>query len=160
LSEQFRIDEPTIKGYAVTHAPAEQPGSLLRRLAALSYDALLVTSVLMLATLAVLALRRGAPIEPGNTLYQLFLVATTTGFFVTFWVRGGQTLGMRAWRLRLVQSSGDPLTWKIGLLRFAASLLSILSFGLGLVWMEIDPAGLSWHDRIAGTKVVMLPKRP
>ncbi len=143
----------------MTHTPAEQPGSFMRRLAALSYDALLVTAILMLATLAVLALRGSESIRPGNLLYQGFLITTTGCFFIGFWVRGGQTLGMRAWRLRVVQHSGDPLTWKIGLVRFAAGLFSTLPFGLGLVWMLFDPAGLSWHDRIAGTKVVLLPKR-
>ena len=131
----------------------------LRRVAALSYDALLVMAVLMLMTLMLLGLRGGNPIAPGNLLYQIALFATTGCFFIGFWVLGGQTLGMRAWRLQVEQQSGEPLTWKIGIVRFAAGIVSIAPFGLGLIWVLIDPSDLTWHDRIAGTRVVILPKR-
>ena len=131
---------------------------LLRRSAAASYDTLLVAAVLMLVTLGLLALRGGESISPGNLLYQLVLIGATGCFFVGFWVHGGQTLGMRAWRLRVEQRSGEPITWKIGTIRFAAAILSIAPIGLGFFWLVIGPGGLTWHDRIAGTRVVVLPK--
>jgi uncharacterized RDD family membrane protein YckC len=132
---------------------------LLRRVAAAIYDTLLVTAVLMLVTLVLLALRGGEPISPGNLLYQIVLVGTTAGFFIGFWVHGGQTLGMRAWRLRVEQRSGESMTWKISALRFVAAILSMAPLGLGLFWLILDPEGLSWHDRIAGTRVVAVPKK-
>jgi uncharacterized RDD family membrane protein YckC len=134
------------------------PADLTRRLAALGYDVLLVAAVLMLVTLAIVALRGGRPVAPGNLLYQLALVGTTGGFFIAFWVCGGQTLGMRAWRLKVEQGSGEALNWKIGSIRFAAGILSIVTGGLGFVWILADPQKLTWHDRIAGTRVVVLPK--
>ena len=112
----------------------------------------------MLVTLTMLALRGGEPISSGNLLYQLVLIGTTACFFVGFWVYGGQTLGMRAWRLRVEQRSGEPMTWKIASVRFAAAVVSIAPLGLGFFWLVIDPEGLTWHDRIAGTRVVLLPK--
>ena len=135
-----------------------RPAGLFRRLAAAVYDALLVTALCMLTTLCAIAFRGGQPISPGNLIYQLSLVATTAVFFVGFWVHGGQTLGMRAWRLRVEQQSGKALNWKIGLVRFAAGILSIIPAGLGLLWLIVDPQRLTWHDRIAKTRVVVVPK--
>jgi len=143
----------------VNSEPEYPSAGLMRRMAALSYDTLLVISILMLVTLAIVALRGGEPVSPSNLLYQLALVAATGGFFVGFWVRGGQTLGMRAWRLRVQQASGEDLNWKVGLIRFAAGILSIAPCGLGFLWQLADAQGLTWHDRIAGTRVVVLPKK-
>lgn len=138
---------------------SEYPSAgLMRRIAALSYDVLLVAAVLMLVTLAIVALRGGRPVAPGNLLYQLALVGATGGFFIAFWVCGGQTLGMRAWRLKVQQGSGEDLNWTIGSIRFAAGMVSIATGGLGFVWLLADSQKLTWHDRIAGTRVVMLPK--
>ena len=135
-------------------AVSEQYGGLLRRLAALSYDVLLVTSVMMLLTLALLPLSGGQPIEPGNAFYQILLFVAVGCFFIGFWVYGGQTLGMRAWRLKVVQNSGEPLTWKIGLIRFISGFLSLLPLGLGVIWIAIDPEKQAWHDKIAGTRAI------
>ena len=134
------------------------PAGLMRRVAALSYDLLLVIALLMLMTLAFVALRGGRPIPSGNLLHQFALLLATGCFFVGFWVRGGQTLGMRAWRLKVEQGTGEALTIKIGVIRFAAGIVSMLPFGLGLVWLLFDSEGRTWHDRIAGTRVVLLPK--
>jgi uncharacterized RDD family membrane protein YckC len=134
------------------------PAGLFRRLAAGIYDALLVAALWMLTTLCVLAFRGGEPISPGNLLYQLSLVATTVVFFVGFWMHGGQTLGMRAWRLRVEQHSGEVIDLKTGLIRFVAGILSIIPLGLGLLWLIVDPQRLAWHDRISKTRMVLMPK--
>ena len=135
-----------------------QTAGLIRRIAALGYDILLVASLLMFVTLVFVGLRGGNTITPGSLLYQFALIATTAGFFVGFWVHGGQTLGMRAWRLKIEQRSGEALTWRIGMIRFGAGILSMLPLGLGMIWLLFDSDGLTWHDRIAGTQVVLLPK--
>jgi uncharacterized RDD family membrane protein YckC len=136
------------------------PAGLFRRLAAGIYDALLVTALWMLTTLCVLAFRGGEPINSGNLLYQLSLLATAVVFFVGFWMHGGQTLGMRAWRIRVERRSGEVIDWKTGLIRFAAGILSIIPLGLGLLWLIVDPQRLAWHDRISKTRVVLMPKPP
>ena len=144
------------------HQPVATPPALtagvFRRLAAGCYDALLLGAVWMLATLAIVAIRGGKPVPPGQIGYQLLLIGTTALFFITSWLRGGQTLGMRAWRLRVERESGEPLDVRTGILRFLGGLLSVLSGGLGLVWLWIDRDELTWHDRLAGTRVVVLPK--
>jgi len=132
---------------------------LLRRLAAGLYDGLLVIALLVIPTLLAMALRGGEPIPPGDLLFQALLLLTVGGFFTWFWSHGGQTLGMRAWRLRVEQQSGAPLTMRTALLRFGVGLLSLAVFGLGLVWILFDADKLAWHDRATGTRVVVLPKQ-
>jgi uncharacterized RDD family membrane protein YckC len=134
------------------------PAGLLRRLAALIYDLLLVIALMMLTTIALIAVNGGEPIRPGNPLYQAALVLTIASFFVGFWVYGGQTLGMRAWRISVETSSGQALDLKTGCLRFAAGVLSALPLGLGFIWMLVDRQRLTWYDRVADTRVGINPK--
>jgi len=135
------------------------PSGLLRRLAAGAYDALLVVAMWVIPTLLVMAFRGGEPIPPGNAWYQLLLLATTAAFFTWFWTHGGQTLGMRAWRLRVEQAAGAPLTNRIAVTRFGVAILSVAALGLGLWWILLDEQKRAWHDRATGTRVVVLPKK-
>ena len=82
-----------------------------------------------------------------------------TGLYATAsWRRGGQTLGMRPWRLRVV-AQGDAAPTRGALWRrYAVATLSLLAGGLGFWWAWIDRDRLTWHDRAAGTRVVRLPK--
>lgn len=143
----------------MTNSSGNPPSGLLRRLAAGLYDGMLVLALFVIPTSLVMALRGGGQVPAGDLLLQLLLLATAATFFVGFWTHGGQTLGMRAWRLRVERRTGEPLTTKIGLIRFAVGMLSIAAFGLGLLWMLVDRERLAWHDRAAGTRVVVLPKR-
>ena len=80
------------------------------------------------------------------------------GFFALFWRLGGQTLGMRAWRLQ-ARSEAGPLSWRQAWLRSVAALLSWLPAGLGFLWSLADADRLAWHDRLSGTRLVVVPKR-
>lgn len=143
--------------------PAEQPAGangdveragVARRVAALAYDLMLLAALLFIFTLTLFALRGGREIAPGTVWFQLCLAAIVVIFFAGFWVHGGQTLGMRAWRLHVVDAAGGPVRWPAALLRFAAGLLSILPAGLGLWWAAFDREGRAWHDRLSGTRLV------
>jgi uncharacterized RDD family membrane protein YckC len=112
----------------------------------------------MATTLVIVVARGGAAIPPGNLPYQALLVSITGAFFVGFWVRGGQTLGMRAWRLRVQRPDGRPLDAGLALTRLAAGSLSLLPLGAGRWWGWLDRDGLPWHDRLAGTRVVVVPR--
>jgi uncharacterized RDD family membrane protein YckC len=137
------------------HAPT---AGVLRRLAAGCYDALLLGALWMATTLAVVAVRGGQPVPAGEPGYQLLLLVVAALFFITSWLRGGQTLGMRAWRLRVERESGEALDARAGILRFLGGLLSVATGGIGLLWLWVDRDELTWHDRLAGTRVVVLPK--
>ena len=145
-------------------APAPA-ATLPRRLGALLYDALLLSGLLLLATAVLIIpydLLAARPYPHGEllhrTLLQLYLLAVIAGFFVYFWTHGGQTLGMSAWRLRVVRDDGNPLSAKDALQRFAWALLSLLPAGLGLWWSLFDPERLAWHDRRSRTRLVMVPR--
>lgn len=130
-----------------------------RRFAAGFYDLLLLAAVWMLVTLIVIVLRGGEAVRPGALPYQLLLLLAAAAFHISSWLRGGQTLGMRAWRIRLEKNSGAAIDLRTGLLRFASGLLTLASGGVGLMWLWIDRDRLPWHDRLAGTRVVVLPAK-
>ena len=132
------------------------PG-LVRRLAAILYDSLLLFATLYFATLILLPFNGGEAIRP-HPLYTLYLFAVSFLYFAWAWTRGGQTLGMRAWRLRVVRRNGLPLTWGQAALRFLAALLSWLVAGAGFWWVLVDSEHLSWHDRLSATKLVLEPR--
>ncbi len=133
--------------------------SLLRRIGAMMYDALLVVALLWLATIPFIAFRGGEAVEIGaNALYRIVLVLVIYGFFVGFWVRSGRTLGMQSWRLQLETSDGEKPGLAACTIRFFAALLSWVPAGLGFWWQLWDKERLTWHDRLSGTRIVYYPK--
>jgi uncharacterized RDD family membrane protein YckC len=121
---------------------------------------LLLTAIFVCFTLVVLAVRLGEAVPPGSWWFPLCLLAITAAFFSTFWVRGGQTLGMRAWRIRVVRDDGHALTYPQALARFGGGVAALVPAGLGLWWSLLDDAKRGWHDRWTGTRVVRVPPRP
>jgi uncharacterized RDD family membrane protein YckC len=75
-------------------------------------------------------------------------------FFAGFWSRGGQTLGMRAWRIRLVADDGGPVRLGTALLRCLVALLSWACLGAGFWTALFDRERRTWHDRLTGTHLV------
>ncbi|NND54092.1 MAG: RDD family protein [Gammaproteobacteria bacterium] len=136
------------------------PAGLGKRLLAALYDWLLVLAVMMVVSIPVVALR-GDAIATGNALYQAALMLIAGVFFCGFWVRGGQTLGMRAWRLRLISDHGaaGEVSVPAAARRYLSAWLSVMLLGLGFVWSLFDPQRRAWHDRWSGTRIVVLPKR-
>jgi uncharacterized RDD family membrane protein YckC len=174
----------------VSRRPTAVYPSLFRRLASLGYEGLLVAAIALVGGFAfsggAAALRAlfgaAGPIGSGTVeraLLQVFLVALLGAYFVWSWVRGGQTLAMRAWKLRVVRPDGGPIDARRALARFA---LAGLALGSGLVaalsllrnpgsvagWFAVLPAAadLAWavgdrerqflHDRLSGTRVVRI----
>ena len=138
------------------NAAAAPPG-LLRRLAALLYDALLLFAVLFAATVPALVVTDGRAIRPNDPLFTAYLLAVSYLYLGWCWTRSGQTLGMRAWRLRLRTCRGSRLGWLHALGRFAAALVSIGAAGIGLLWMAVDRDRLTLHDRLCGTVIERVP---
>jgi uncharacterized RDD family membrane protein YckC len=136
-----------------------QSTGLLRRMAAISYDALLVAALLFLATVPFIAMRGGEPVEIGdNSAYRIVLVLIIYAFFVGFWTRYGRTLGMQSWGLQLETIDGGKPTFATANTRFIAAIISWAPFGFGFLWQLWDRDKLAWHDRISGTRLVYYPK--
>lgn len=137
-----------------------KPASLFRRLAALFYDSLLLLAILFGATLLVLPFNKGEAIQASDGLYRTYLFMVSFFFFGWFWMHGGQTLGMRAWRLRLRRIDGKPLRWWHVLLRFMAAIPALLLAGIGYWWILVDKKHLALHDRFSETMVEQLETNP
>jgi len=138
-----------------------KPASLVRRLAAIAYDLVLLLALFFCITLVVLLARGGRAVEAGATWFGVLLYfLTPLGFFSWFWTHGGQTLGMRAWRLELVSTdSGGPVSWRKALIRYVAGWISTLPAGLGFWWSLVDTEHRCWHDRLSGTTLLYRPKK-
>jgi uncharacterized RDD family membrane protein YckC len=146
-----------------TRSETPRCAGLFRQLAAIVYDSLLVIALWFAVGALMLLLSGGrlsAPDRPDwlLMLFQGTLLFTTWLFFAWFWTHGGQTLGMRAWRLKLVGRHGEPVSWTQTIVRFVAALVSAAVLGLGYLWAVIDPEHCRWHDRLSGTRLVLVPK--
>lgn len=144
------------------------PAGLGRRLGAMLYDGFLVAAIWIAVTVAHLAFFRfvlGQQAEEiGTTAFDIWslrviLLFFVTLFFVFSWSRGGMTLGMQAWRLRVQTLDGYSLNLKQCLIRCAVAWLSLAAFGLGYWWVLFDKQRRSWPDIVSNTQTVVMPKK-
>lgn len=131
-----------------------------RRFAALIYDGLLLTALLMIYTAACIAFIPGHAAVTRQSaghwylLYRAGEILVIGCYYIVNWVRSGQTLGMRAWHLRTVTDGGTALGWDCAVLRFACGILAWPPAALGVIWLYFDPDHLAIHDRLSRTRVV------
>ena len=133
------------------------------RLLALVYDFFPVLALWMLASAAFTAAyyftghgarENIAPFSPLQWLLWLVCWAIAGAYAVLSWARGGQTLGMRPWRLRVAAADGGAPARKALLLRYCMGTLSLLLAGAGFWWAWVDRERLTWHDRISRTRML------
>ena len=142
----------------------EQPASpsLPRRLTAILYDVLLVVALVAvvngLALGALVQLTDGKQQVLNENLVQLLTLLSVFGFYSIFWLKSGQTLGMQAWRIKLVDFQGGRPTAGKALLRCLGACLSAACLGLGYLWCLVDRNNRYWHDYLSGTELILLPK--
>lgn len=129
---------------------------ILRRLGAMFYDSLLLLSALLVMIALLLMFSRGT-LTYHNPVFRTFLLLTCFTFYAWFWTHGGQTLGLRTWRLRLQRLDGGPVTLWQALLRFILAVPSLALCGLGFFWMLVDRQKLTLYDRFSRTLIVQLP---
>lgn len=136
------------------------PPGLLRRLAAIFYDSWLIVGLWFVGATVDYAIQvaAGTSEAPLRWPLQLFLILSPLLFFGWFWTHGGQTLGMRAWRLRLLDARGRTVTWQQSAIRVAVAYLSAIALGLGYLWVWISADRQAWHDTLSGTRLVMVKR--
>ncbi|MFN2333004.1 MAG: RDD family protein [Wenzhouxiangellaceae bacterium] len=139
---------------SVTQASRQPPRCcpLLRRLASASYDMLIVIAIWMVGS-AALVIPAGGAVESGNLLFQLYLLSLALAYLCASWMVTGQTLGMRAWHLRL-EPAASKIDLRACLLRFMVGLVSTLPLGLGFAWALLRKDRATWHDLASGTRLV------
>lgn len=143
-------------GNAAAARPVALPAALGWRLLAMLYDAIPLLPIALLVSATFLALHGGSPVrEPTWVVAQAATLWAACGaYFVLSWRRGGQTMGMRPWGLRVVAASGGPATRVALWTRYAVATLSLALAGLGLAWSLVDRERRTWHDLASGTRLV------
>ena len=141
------------------------------------YEGVLLFGVVMVAGLLYALITRQQHALVGTTGLQVFVFVVLGAYFVTFWSRGGQTLAMQTWHIRLVTHEGLPVrktravaryllswmwflpalatVWWSGLKGGASTLAALLVGVLGyaaLTWLH--PQRQFWHDAVCGTRLI------
>jgi uncharacterized RDD family membrane protein YckC len=132
--------------------------TLTRRLAVVFYDTLLLLAVLFMAGALASAIVGNADVG-SHPLYRTWLFMVSFFYFAWPWVNGGQTLGMRTWRVRVQRYDGGPITWWQALLRFMVAMASWAVLGAGFLWSLFDKQQRTWHDIYSESVLVVLPKK-
>jgi uncharacterized RDD family membrane protein YckC len=127
-----------------------------RRLLSMLYESLVVFAIMFFAGLAFYGAANGRLSGGTRHAFQLYLFLVLGIYFVACWSRGGQTLPMQTWKLRLVRSENLPVGVGRALLRYVLAWPSLLLFfGGGILWAFLDRDRQFLHDRLAGTRIVM-----
>lgn len=128
------------------------------RLAAMVYESLLVLAVVFVASFIILPVVGEMRAPWQRHLFQTYILGVLFAYFSAFWLRSGQTLAMKTWRIRLVSRSGARLGLGQAALRFALALLGLLLGGIGFWWALVDRDRQFLHDRLSGTRLVRIPR--
>lgn len=129
---------------------AATPG-LLRRLASMVYEAILLFAVAFFAAWVFFFASGGRDASAGGMrhLLQLFIGLFFAAYFLWSWLRGGQTLAMKAWRIRLID-----ITPARALLRLVLAAI-LVPTGISLIWALLDRDRQFLHDRLARSRLVL-----
>jgi uncharacterized RDD family membrane protein YckC len=151
--------------------------ALWRRLIALLYDLVAVLAIVMTVGLVCQLVTGGQLITTGTQIriawwYQPLQAFVVTAYFVFSWLRGGQTLGMRPWRIRVTTREGARLSFWQAVFRAAMAAVPVLMLllaptlgvhaalwcvlGLWVAWFAValaDPRRRAIHDLVAGTEI-------
>ena len=134
-----------------------EPAPVWKRLLAYIYDALILTALVLVATLIAALLSGG---EAPAWLTQSLIAVFGLGYFWLSWSLGGKTAGMRAWRLRVVTEDGHALSKQQALLRLLACLGAAAPLLLALFTAWFSANRQTIYDRLSKTRVVVEPKPP
>jgi uncharacterized RDD family membrane protein YckC len=154
------------------------PG-LGRRFASLLYEAVLMFGIAFAAA-SLFQFAAGEPQLQGwhRPLLWVYLAGVFAAYFIWCWMRGGQTLPMKSWRIRLVAAAAPTLSPTAALVRFGVAALPVVGFFLigdamplaalvllvaaafNFLWAFVDRDRQFLHDRIAGTRLILLEPAP
>ena len=130
------------------------------RLLALAYDLLPVLALWFVVAAGFTAAHGDAVRGGALGLVEFAVLWAVAGAYATLsWRRGGQTIGMRAWRLRVTDAVGGAPGWRALWLRYVVGALGLLAGGLGFWWAWFDRDARTWHDRASGTRMRRIGKR-
>ena len=123
---------------------------LFKQLIAMLYDSFLIIALLFVATAILLPFNKGEAIT--GPIFSIYLLMVVFIFYSWFWHKAGQTLGMKVWKIRIINDYGYNPSWPISFLRLMFAMLSFACFGLGYLWRLFTP--YTWHDRLSQTRII------
>ena len=134
-----------------------QTASIGRRLAALFYEVLVVLAIVFVASFAYHGAAGSMLSGWSRHFFQAYLFLVAGLYFTVCWSRGGQTLPMKTWGLKLVSTGGTSVSMRRALARYLLAWLSVFALGAGFLWAAFDRDRQFLHDRLAGTMIVRCP---
>lgn len=150
----FAANQPTMSPPPVAANMPEafslQRANFWERIAAAFLDVIIVSILITLVVHLVPPLRSVRPPQ------IISLVALA--YFAGMWAWKGTTIGGTVLNLKVVRFDGKPVTFGVALVRGLVSVLSFIVLFLGFFWMIWDVEKQTWHDKIAGTVVVRVPR--
>lgn len=157
--------------------------SLFKRLLAALYDSFLILATLFIAIALTLPFTKGEVAAENKIYMSLYLLIVIYVFYGWFWTHGGQTLGMRVWKQKIVQLDGAPVNWQQTLIRLLTGLPAWLLFFVGLllwafpdkinlaesltripnvsfvvigfIWVLLDNRSNNWRDKLSRTQIIV-----
>lgn len=130
--------------------------SLFRYLAVIIYDMFLLFGLLLFITVIASFLNNGNPPSSDNLVYRLFLLASIIFFYHYSWRKSGQTLGMKAWKVKLVTLDNKPISFGQSILRMTLGLANIVTICLGYFWKYTNTSRLTLMDVFSKTKLITI----
>jgi uncharacterized RDD family membrane protein YckC len=128
---------------------------LRTRILSMTYEAILVAGLLVIATAFFIAIFGDSREQPLRAVLQLYLLLIVGIYLVWSWTDERRTLPMRTWHMRLVDRRGHCPNLRRAITRYLVAVLGIAACGVGLLWALIDPERQFLHDRIAGTRLAL-----
>ena len=129
--------------------------NLFRRLASIFYDGVLVVAIVIITSLPFYSFNVEESFLLKLTM-QLYFYLIIQYFFVWFWVNSTATLGMKSWKIKIVDINGNNISYKKAIVRFNASILSISIFGLGFLISLFRKDKKCLHDIIFRTQLIKI----
>ena len=127
---------------------------LVKRLIACIYESLVLIAIWMLITWLFVLLFGGIASGASRLALQILLWVSAGAYFVLSWHKNGQTLALRAWKMKIVTSDNETLSFKLACLRYILASILLMFFGLTILWAFLDKDKLFLHDRLLNTKCV------
>jgi uncharacterized RDD family membrane protein YckC len=128
---------------------------LWKHFASFLYDIFPLLGLFIITSLIVAIIRKGNIVAQHTLWFDVLIFSEMTLYYVYSWKIGGQTLGMRAWKIKIVPSDEQAnLTWLQALIRFIVGIVSTLLLGLGLFWKLASKNNQSWMDFASRSKTI------
>ena len=118
------------------------------------YDGIVMLGLLILASAIALPFSSVNKVAFHDFWFTLWLLTVCFAYLGGCWRYGGMTVGMRAWKIKLISTDKNMVSWPRCLLRFLVAVVSLSFFGLGILWALIDKKNRGWHDLAAHTLLI------